>query len=331
MRFGIIGCGTITETAYLPVFKKFPANLTALVDVNTERLSDVARGRELSYAGMDIRKMHDHVDAVIIAVPNHLHSTVCKACLEAGKHVLCEKPLAISGSECEDMVAISNRYAMKLGVAHVRRFYPAVREIKEIISSDKMGAALSFNFSEGTVFSWPSITGFIFDKVKAGGGVLMDIGVHLLDLLFWWLPYEVADIVYADDNVGGVEACANIKITLSNGVKGTVKLSRLSVLNNFYSLYFEKGIIRWNPFSPRRIYLQENDQKLKTITFRKTDPVKQMLLDFVDSIQKDRQPFVTGGEAAEVIKTIEKCYSSRRLLPMSWLTMENADNDDRNH
>ena len=320
MRIGLIGAGAIAQSAYLPALSELPnLKLTSIVETNDQIIENLSTKMSLEYIGKDINRCFDHVDVLIVAVPNYLHFPVCKACLTAGKHVLCEKPLAISTNECENLLSVSNFFNRKLAVAHVRRFYPAVRIIKEIISSGELGNFISFDFKEGTVFSWPTVTGFVFDKAKAGGGVLIDIGVHLLDLLLWWLPYEISDFTYADDNLGGVEACAEIELILSNGTKGNIKISRLSVLNNLYILYFEKGCVKWNPFSPRRIYVQEQYKKLRTITLQSINPVKEMLLDFKCAVKNDQQPIASAQEAGKVIKIIEDCYSSRAHLSMSWL------------
>lgn len=319
-RFGIIGCGAITETAYLPVFKEFNiGQLTCLVDTDVDRALALAKDFDLSYVGKDLEAIFNYVDAVIVAVPNYLHFPICKVCLEAGKHVLCEKPMATNIHECEELIFLANKYSLKLAVAHVRRFYPAAKKIKEIVVSRELGDVKSFDFAEGTVFSWPTVSGFFFDKEKAGGGVLMDIGSHLLDLLLWWLPYKTAHVDYEDDNLGGVEAFAKIKIRFSNGVTGRVKLSRLSVLKNFYTIYFEKGFVRWNPFSPKRIYIKKFQKSPKTIKVKKGNPVKDMLSNFVYSIQNDQRPLVIGEDALSAIQLIERCYNSRKVLPLEWL------------
>jgi predicted dehydrogenase len=204
-------------------------------------------------------------------------------------------------------------------VAHVRRFHPAVKKIKDIIAGNSLGVLTGFDFREGTVFNWPTVTGFLFDKEKAGGGVLMDIGVHLLDLLFWWIDEDVSSIQYADDNLGGVEATAEIKMTFKNGISGHVKLTRLSVLKNFYTLYFEKGAISWNPFMPRRIYIRRANEKMTSLTMGRGILVRDLLQDFSLAIRDKRPPFIKGEDAVKALQFIERCYASRKSIPMPWL------------
>jgi predicted dehydrogenase len=163
------------------------------------------------------------------------------------------------------------------------------------------------------------VTGFTFEKEKAGGGVLMDIGVHLLDLLFWWIDNEVASFQYADDNLGGLEATAEIQMTFRRGVTGHVKLTRLAVLNNFYTFYFEKGVLSWNPFTPRRIYIRKDSNQTVSMKTEKGAPVRDLLLDFSAAIRDKRPPFIRGEEAIQALRFIEACYASRQAIPMIWL------------
>jgi predicted dehydrogenase len=326
LRFGIIGCGTIAESSYLPFFKKTSlARLSSLVDTDKSRYSAMAEGFSLDYAGSGIEDIIDHVDAVIVSTPNYLHYSICKQFLSAGKHILCEKPVTTNVHDCEELINLAKKYSLKFAAAHTRRFYKASRIIKSIIDNDDLGEIRSFHFEEGTIFTWPTVSGFFFDKREAGGGVLMDIGIHLLDLLFYWLPYQIKKIDYKDDNLGGVEAFSKIKLVLSNGISGTVTISRLSVLKNRYRLEFEDGVVEWDPLHPNRVYILENSAKIKkTIKIRNEDPVLELIKDFTNAIQEDNKVFVSGDDALHVIKIVEKCYTIRKPLSLPWLTKKES-------
>ncbi|MCX5829563.1 MAG: Gfo/Idh/MocA family oxidoreductase [Deltaproteobacteria bacterium] len=321
IRIGLIGAGAIAQQAYLPMLREIRGlEFTAVVESNESIRAKAAAGHPpFAYLGADLDAAMNHVDAVIICVPNHLHHPIAQTCLAKGKHVLCEKPITIDVRDAETLLRMAEARSLTLTVAHVRRFFPAVKKIKEIITTGTLGALTGFDFREGTVFSWPTVTGFTFDKEKAGGGVLMDIGVHLLDLLFWWIDDEVASFQYADDNLGGLEATGEIQMTFRRGVTGHVKLTRLAVLNNFYTFYFEKGVLSWNPFTPRRIYIRKDSNQTVSIKTEKGAPVRDLLLDFSAAIRDKRPPFIRGEEALQALKFIEACYSSRQAIPMTWL------------
>jgi predicted dehydrogenase len=326
IRFGIIGCGTVTETAYLPYFKmKRSFKLTSLVDKDESRVQSLAKGLDLNYVGKNIESIYKYVDAVIVAVPNHLHFVIANRCLEAGKHVLCEKPLAITSDECSKLLSSAKRLNVKLAVAHIRRFYQAARIIKRIVDSRELGELMSFDFEEGTLFNWSTVTGYIFDKAKAGGGVLMDIGVHVLDLLLWWHPYEINSLNYEDDSLGGVEAYARLHIIFSNGTVGRVKVSRLSVLKNRYKLIFENGVVEveplvWDPLLLKKIYVTNfSERKKRVIKIKNESPVSNLLSDFVSSIRNDKTPLASGEDGLRTMNLIETCYQFRKMLPLEWL------------
>lgn len=325
IRFGIIGCGAITENSYLPAFEKSKtAQLTCLVDSDKSRISALGRGLDLDYAGQDMEAITDHVDAVIIAVPNYLHHGIARTFLEKGKHVLCEKPVTTTVEDCEDLLQMANSNALTFTVGHVRRFYPAVKKIKEIVAENILGSLIAFDFREGTVFSWPTVSGYIFDKEKAGGGVLMDIGVHLLDLLLWWLDDEPVDVDYADDALGGMEAFADINMTFSRGVHGRIRLSRLSVLRNSYSLRFEKGEVQWSPFNPGSLYIRRGQSKPEILAFKNENPTLAMLSDFSAAVGSKKKPLVTLDEALRSLKVIHHCYRTRKSLALDWLMKEGS-------
>ncbi len=320
IRIGLIGAGAIAQQAYLPLLREIKGlAFTAVVESNENIRAKITDPSSLAYLGADLDAAMDHVDAVIICVPNHLHYPIAQTCLAMGKHVLCEKPITINVRDAEALLSAAKARSLTLTVAHVRRFSPAVNKIEEIITTGALGALTGFDFREGTVFSWPTVTGFTFEKAKAGGGVLMDIGVHLLDLLFWWIDDEVASFQYADDSLGGLEATAEIKLSFRRGVTGHVKLTRLAVLNNFYTFYFENGILSWNPFTPRRIYIRKNSKQTTSLKTGKGAPVQDLLLDFSAAIRDKRPPFIKGEEGLQALRFIEACYAERQAIPMTWL------------
>jgi predicted dehydrogenase len=285
----------------------------------------LAKGLDLSYVGKDLEPIFQHTDAVIVAVPNHLHFPITKECLKSDKHVLCEKPLALTSEECNELISLQEEFNIKLAVAHIRRFYKSIKVMKRIVDSRELGDLISFDIEEGTIFSWPTVSGFIFDKAKAGGGVLMDIGVHILDLLLWLHPFEISSFHYEDDNLGGLEAYAKLHMAFSSGVKGKVTISRLSVLRNRYKFTFENGSVEldpvvWDPLLPKRIHVTKfSGRGKKLIKIKREFPMLDLLSDFVSAVQYNENSLASGEDGLKVIELIEKCYRSRKLLPFKWL------------
>lgn len=137
------------------------------------------------YADWQAFAQDEEIDAVYIATPVHLHAAQTIAAAEAGKHVLCEKPMAMNVQECERMTAACQAHHVKLGVAYYRHFYPAVARVKEVIRSGEIGQPVviqinafeRFNPEPGHPRHW------FVEKAKAGGGPMFDFGCHRIEVL----------------------------------------------------------------------------------------------------------------------------------------------------
>ena len=153
--------------------------------------------------GMDLIK-NEKIDILSVAVPNNQHCSLTIAGLEAGAHVLCEKPMAMNTAEAEKMLETARRCGKKLGIDFSYRFFPQSRAMKAMVDSGAMG---EIYFAESTWFRRNGIPGladddfgtsssaggamgsWFFDKEQSGGGPLIDLGVHRLDLALWLMGY----------------------------------------------------------------------------------------------------------------------------------------------
>ena len=188
LRWGLIGCGDIARKRVAPALRD--TQFSELIAVSRAR-SDLAAsfakefGAKRWYAEWRDLLNDDEIDAVYIATPVHLHVTQAIAAAEAGKHVLCEKPMAMNVQECDRMIDAARSQSVKLGVAYYRRFYPVVERVKEIIKSGEIGVpALAqieafewFNPAAGDPRSW------LLQKQLAGGGPMFDFGCHRIEVL----------------------------------------------------------------------------------------------------------------------------------------------------
>jgi len=188
LRWGLIGCGDISRKRVAPALRDIPE--CELVAVNRARV-DLAEAFANEFGAKrwygDWRELiaDDEIDAVYIATPVYLHAEQTVAAAEAGKHVLCEKPMAMNPGECEKMIAAREFNGVKLGVAYYRRFYPVIHRIKEIIASGEAGKPIiaqinafeRFNPQPGEDRHW------LLEKSKSGGGPMMDFGCHRIEIL----------------------------------------------------------------------------------------------------------------------------------------------------
>ena len=222
----LIGCGAASEILYASALDKLSSDcvidVAALVDPNPERTLAIGKKFPLAHRHLNVDTMLAEIspDLAIIVTPHRFHADLAVKCLEKGSHVLCEKPMATTTVDCDRMIAAAEKARRILAVGHFRRFFPSSITVKSILDNGLLGAVRSFRFLEGEIYSWPAQTGSFFKRAEAGGGVLIEAGVHTMDLLLWWLG-DVAQVLYRDDSMGGVEANCQIRLKMASGAEGS--------------------------------------------------------------------------------------------------------------
>jgi predicted dehydrogenase len=232
LRVGIVGCGAAAERLHIPaVLSSSAVRLEALVDTAPQRARMLADEYRVPHAYTDLASLERHIDVAILALPNALHLEATETLAGMGVHVLVEKPMARSVAECQAMNQIAAGSGIQLGLAHVRRYFPSCRLVGHLVRSGMLGHLRRIDIEEGGPYRWPVMSSLPFDRRAAGGGVLIDVGTHVFDLLRWWFgEWEVSS--YEDDNLGGVEADCVAYLRSTSGVVARVELSRTRSLRN---------------------------------------------------------------------------------------------------
>ena len=186
-NWGILGPGFVATRAVIPAMQQTPdARLLAVASRSDERAKLIAArfGIERAYHDYQTLLNDPDVDAVYIALPNHLHRIWTMRAAEAGKHVLCEKPLAINASECDEMIATCQRANVLLMEAVMYRFHPRMVQLKRMLTTRELGDIRLLH----TAFSFP----FDFDRPhnfrahpEFGGGALLDVGSYCVNAARW--------------------------------------------------------------------------------------------------------------------------------------------------
>lgn len=329
-NLGIIGCGAMAKERYLPA-SKLVSNLevTYVVDVNKERAKDIARQFQISNYTNDYHETFGKIDAAVVATPPNLHAQITIDCLTHGVHVLCEKPMATSLKDAREMVRVSQESGTHLAIGMNRRLNFIFQLAKHLIKSGFLGKLERFEAEEGYEFNWPLQSLHLFKREEAGGGVLEGTGPHLLDLLFWLKDKDVGVISYEDDNFGGVEANAQIKLKIKhndNEIPGTVKLSLTRNLKNVIRIFGERGCIDVPSAGGECIYFYpKSNLKLRTEmrlshirTRGRVEEFAEQLSRFMDSILSGKIKYTPGKEAIPVIGCIEECYKMRKQVFQPW-------------
>ena len=188
IKVGIIGCGTIANSAHIPAYMKNPdVEIRYFCD---HRMARAEKAVKEYGCGMAVTDYHivlndPEIDAVSVCTPNKEHSIITIAALKAGKHVLCEKPAARTYAEVQEMQKTAEECGKILNIGVVNRFNDAVNKIRELIKKGELGDVFHVYVSFRSHRSSPGLGGDFTTNAVAGGGVLIDWGVHFLDIVMY--------------------------------------------------------------------------------------------------------------------------------------------------
>ncbi|MBQ6509169.1 MAG: Gfo/Idh/MocA family oxidoreductase [Flexilinea sp.] len=259
---GIIGCGKIAQVRHIPEYADNPdAELRAFYDLDLPR----AKGLAEKYGGKAYENVDDliadpAIDAVSVCAANNAHAELTIKALQAGKHVLCEKPMAVTLADCEAMVAEARKAGKFLMIGHNQRLAKAHAVAKDLIRSGLIGRIVTFRttFGHGGPETWSITPGknvWFFDKKRAAMGAMADLGVHKTDLIQFLTDQRVVkttarlstlDKRGADGELIGVDDNAVCIYEMSGGIMGTMTASwtYYGAEDNSTILYGDKGIMR---------------------------------------------------------------------------------------
>jgi predicted dehydrogenase len=354
LDIAVIGCGAAAEGLYLNALRKLEsrglARVTALVDPNPLRTA--ALGRSFRSA----RAFADPVDAfaskapdlTIVASPPGLHARHTLDALAAGVHVLCEKPMAIGLSEAERMVAAASLARRVLAIGMTRRMYPCLVEAQALIAQGAIGDRPRFVYREGHVYEWPVGSDAAFRRATAGGGVLMDIGSHVLDFLsaLFGAP---ATTTYADDaHADGVETNCRLEVMCPHA-SGEVQLSWNQPLVTGLRICGSAGELVLDPERIDSIRFRRHDGAWETRVSTATWPadldqqgrrgtpqthrdcVYYQLVQVMRAVVHGEDVPVSGEEGLAVIRAIDSCYERATSLRLPWLDAAEQSQADAHH
>ena len=188
MKIGIIGCGSIAHSTHIPSYMANPkAEIKYFCDIIPERAEEAVKKYGCGIAVTDYKEIlaDPEVTAVSVCTPNLMHSIIAIDALEAGKHVLCEKPAARTYEEALAMQEAQKRTGKILNIGVVNRFNTNVNKLKEMIDNGDFGEVYHVYVSFRDQRSIPGMGGAFTTKAIAGGGVLIDWGVHFLDIVMY--------------------------------------------------------------------------------------------------------------------------------------------------
>jgi predicted dehydrogenase len=322
-RVAVIGLGSVAQLVHLPNLVKIKnAEITALAEVNKNRLNSVADKYEIIKRYSDYTQLlkNEGIDAVIIATPTHLHKQIAIDCLTAGKDVLVEKPLARNSTEGIEVIECAKKYKRKLMVGMNLRYRPDSMLIRSLIDAGEIGEP--FYIKCGWIRKQSSSEKWFSKREEAGGGVILDLGVNLIDLALWLADYPKAISISTKNyyhNSKNLEDTSISLIRCENSVTINIEVSwNLAELKDtFYTnVYGVKGSIGANPFKLIKVLDDEQIDLGSTFVETPTEAFKKSYLNelksFIGAIRGLNPVFSSGEEALQLLKIAESMYLSAK-------------------
>lgn len=318
VRIGIAGAGVISQVAHIPAILSIEdAELYAICDVDEAKLYKLEeKYRVKIYTEFEDMVKDDEVDAVVIATPNYLHYPMCIASLEYGKFVLCEKPLGINSEEVEKLAEYSKRHKGKLIPCFNNRLRPDVITLRKYVKGGEIGKV--YYAKAGWLRKiGPETPSWRVRKREAGGGVLLNLGIHLLDHTLWILEKRPVSVCASIHISGEVEDAGICIIRFEDDSFMTIEAGWTLLFEKdftYFNLYGERGSALLSPLKIEQIYKDE----VREITPRKPEknPFKvsyeEQMRRFVEVVQGKRKPPFTPEDALLLSRIIDAAYLSAR-------------------
>ncbi|APO47803.1 Gfo/Idh/MocA family oxidoreductase [Paenibacillus sp. FSL H7-0942] len=329
IKVAVFGCGAIAERRHIP---EYAANenveLVAFADPVVERAEKMAEtygGK--AYSSYEELLANETVDAVSVCTPNYLHAPMAIAAANAGKHVLVEKPMAVSTEEGEQMIEAAKKNGVYLMVGHNQRLMPPHVKAKEILESGKLGKVLNFRTSFGHPgpegWSVDGAESWFFRKEEAIMGAMGDLGVHKSDFIRYLLNDEVSEVAgfistlhkegtKVDDN-------ATCLLRMKSGAIGTLVASwtQYRAGDNSTVLWCENGVMKIGTVEGDEVIVELTNGTVETYKVgamaTNEKQVPSGVIDaFVESIVTQTPPAISGEEGLRSLQVILAAFESEK-------------------
>jgi predicted dehydrogenase len=325
----VIGSGKIATVRHAPEYAANPnVEIVAFVDIVPERAEKLAK----KYGGKALAKWEDAielkgVDAVSVCVPNYMHAPITIGALKAGKHVLCEKPMATTDAEAREMIATAKKAGKFLMIGHNQRLAPLHVKAKQVLLSGVLGKVITFR----TAFGHPGPEGWsiegpdswFFYKKKAVVGSMGDLGVHKADLMRWMLGEEIVEVAAFVEHLhkptGDVDDNAVCILRTQSGALGQLAASWTydPVEDNSTIIWGSKGTLRisMDPRFAVIVELTSGEKQYYEIGQMQTNDEggqsdSGVVDAFITAIESGVPPEIDGEEGRRALAVILACLKS---------------------
>ena len=314
VKWGLIGAGDIARKRIAPAFRDLPnCEFFSVSRSRAELAEEFAREFGAKKWIADWREMlaDPKIDAVYIATPVFVHAEQAIAAAEAGKHVLCEKPMALGVEECEWMIAACKANNVNLGIAYYRRFYPAVIRAKQVIDSGEIGSVSVAQINAFEYFNPPPEhpRRWFVEKAKSGGGPMMDFGCHRLEIMtnLFGKVRRVESMVSSDTFHREVEDTATALLQFESGTCASVTVTHASIEpHDTLHIFGTNGSIHVNSLNSGEMTIKtESGERLESLP-PAANFHEPLISDFAEAIINNTDPEVSGEDGRVIATLTEK-------------------------
>lgn len=322
IRWGVIGCGDVVRKRVAAAIQnESRSQLVAACRRDPERLESFchAFGVAHRYTQADQLLANPDVDAVYIATPVRQHLPQTLAAARHGKHVLVEKPMALSVAECDQMIDACRRAGVKLGVAYYRRFYPVVHRIEQLLDDGIIGTPLAVSAVTSTPMDMlPGEEGYWrVLPADGGGGALMDVGSHRIDL-FLHLFGEVSGVKGYAETVAAeydAEDAAVAILKFRSGLVGTLQCHFGAPFDpDEFAILGTAGRLSARPLNGKTLMIETAGNERREVHPPPDNLCGPLVADFVSAILEDREPAVTGAAGRATNEILSRIYSDASTI-----------------
>jgi predicted dehydrogenase len=313
LNWGLIGCGDISRKRVAPALRDLDdCELVAVNRASFHLAEEFARefGARRWYRDWRELLADEEVEAVYIATPVSLHAEQTIAAAEAGKHVLCEKPMALNVADCDRMIAACTANGVKLGIAYYRHFYPVIQRVKELLAEGVIGTPVlaqvnafeRFNPAPGEPRYW------FVKKEMAGGGPMMDFGCHRLEVLMNLLG-PIASVQSSVGNVlfeREVEDTAVAILDFATQARGVLSVTHAAWQSqDTLTIFGSAGSLHIPALNQGVLHLNTANGEPSEAHPPHPNIHQPLLADFTRAVLEDRAPAV-GGAVGRAVAHIEE-------------------------
>lgn len=319
IKWGLIGCGDIARRRVAPAIQALEhCELYAISRKNKNLLKEFADEFLVLniYENWEQLVVDPEIDAVYVATPVYLHAPVTLAAAKAGKHVLCEKPMAMTVEECEQMIRACQKNKVQLGIAYYRHYYPVIQKIKDLLDSQVIGDVIYvtvnifsyFNPEPNAPRAWLNV------KAKAGGGPLYDIGSHRAEVFhhLFGCPKSVKGITTTQAFQRDVEDTATAIYSYEKGFHVVLNVTHAArEEQDALDIYGSEGSIHVPNLNKGNLILWSPEEKKEELYPPHSNLHQPLIEAFVKALI-DKRPFAVHGEVGRDVNwMLEAVYKSR--------------------